>query len=83
MTPFISFSSIIILSSSISSLAVDLLMVLKGVAINCFSSQIETPILFEPRSKPINLHLSDCFFFNSSKVIILYILNLSGSLRHI
>ena len=29
-----------------------------GVAINCFSSQIETPIRFEPRSKPINLHLS-------------------------
>ncbi len=58
MIPFISFSLIMSLSSSMSSLAVDLLMVLKGVAINCFSSQIETPILFEPRSKPINLHLS-------------------------
>ena len=26
----------------------DLFIVLNGVAINCFSSQIDTPILFEP-----------------------------------
>ena len=55
----------------------------QSIAIDCFSSQIDTPILFEPRSKPINLEVSDCFFLNSSIVIILYILNLSDSLRHI
>ena len=44
---------------------------------------INIPILLEPRSNPINLHLSECFFLNSSKVIILYILNLSDTLRHI
>ena len=62
MIPFILFSSTIILSSSTTSLEEDLIIVLKGVAINCFSSQIDTPILLEPRSKPINLHLSNCFF---------------------
>ena len=83
MIPLILFSSIIILSSAINSFRVFLFIVLRGVAINYFSSQIDTPILLEPRSKPINLHLSECFFLNSSKVIILYILNLSDSLRHI
>ena len=83
MIPFISFSLMINLSSLISSLSEFLTIVFNGVAINCFSSQIDTPILLEPRSKPINLHLSECFFLNSSKVIILYILNLSDSLRHI
>ena len=55
--------------------------VLNGVAIDCFSSQIDTPILFDPKSKPINLVLFVCFFLNSSIVIILYILYLSDSLQ--
>ncbi len=35
---------------------------------------IDTPILFEPKSKPINLEFLLIFFFNSSIVIILYFL---------
>ena len=76
-------SSIIIFSSLIKFSAFVLFKVFKGVAIDCFSSQIETPILLDPRSKPINLVVSDCFFFSSSIVIILYNYNLSDSLRHI
>ena len=47
---------------------------------DCLSSQIETPILFDPKSKPINRTLFECFILKSSIVIILYILYLSDSL---
>jgi len=50
------------------------------VAMDCLSSQIETPILLDPKSKPINLTLFECFILKSSIVIILYILYLSDSL---
>mgnify|MGYP003760181409 CR=1 FL=1 len=45
------------------------------------SSQIDTPILFDPKSKPINLVLLVWFFLNSSIVIILYIPYLSDTLQ--
>ena len=60
-----------------------LFIVLKGVAIDCLSSHIDIPIFFEPKSKPINLNLLLYFFLNCSIVIILYIYNLSDTLRHI
>ena len=44
----------------------------KGVAINLLLSQIDTPILFDPKSKPINLEILLRFNFNSSIVTILY-----------
>ena len=55
-------------------------IVLKGVAIDWHSSQIDIPTLFEPKSKPINLDFLVILFLNSSIVIILYLSNLSGSL---
>ena len=74
------FSSIIILSSLIRSFVFVLIIVLNGVAIDCLSSHIETPILLDPKSNPINLTLFECFDLKSSIVIILYILYLSDSL---
>ena len=58
-------------------------IVTKGVAIDLFSSHIETPILLDPISKPINLAFRDDFFLKFSIVIILYIYYLSVSLQSI
>ena len=58
------YSLIISCNCEINSFVFVLVIVLKGVAIDCFSSQIDTPILLEPRSNPINLEGSDCFFLN-------------------
>ena len=79
--PLILFSLIISSNSLIRSSNLDLFIVLSGVAIFWFSSHIATPILFEPKSRPINLDVFSCFFLNSSIVIILYIIYLSDSLR--
>tara|TARA_B100000315_G_scaffold81173_1_gene74398 strand:+ start:1313 stop:1513 length:201 start_codon:yes stop_codon:yes gene_type:complete len=57
MIPPILFSSTITFMSSIILSVLILFRVLNGVAIDCFSSQIDTPILFDPKSKPINLVL--------------------------
>ena len=55
MIPPILFSLIISFNSIISFSDEVLTIVLNGVAINCFSSHIETPILLEPRSNPITV----------------------------
>ena len=55
----------------------------KNKKIDVLRGKTQINLFFEPRSKPINLLLSECFFLNSSKVIILYILILSDSFRHI
>jgi len=81
MIPPILFSSTITMTSFIILSVLILFRVLNGVAIDCLSSQIDTPILFDPKSKPINLVLFVCFFLNSSIVIILYILCLSDTLQ--
>ena len=62
--PLILFSEIISFNWVINSVVLVLAIVLKGVAIDCLSSHIDTPILLEPRSNPINLEGSACFFLN-------------------
>ena len=70
-------------NSSFYYLVLVFFIVTKGVAIDLFSSHIETPILLDPISKPINLAFRDDFFLKFSIVIILYIYYLSVSLQSI
>ena len=63
---------IISLISEINEDKSDEFITFKGVAINLLLSQIDTPILFDPKSKPINLEFLLRFNFNSSIVTILY-----------
>ena len=50
--------------------------ILRGkTQINLLSSQIDTPIRFEPRSKPNNRELFSIFCFSSLIVIILFFLD--------